>query len=534
MSEAEPRAAAQETAAKKRFSPPRSRPLELRYILFLLLLVPGIIPLLISANFLVGKNKALLKDQQTELLTRFAQGFADLLSDDLARHRVEFLQLGRGLVAAPGFGTPEQRLQEQWVTDYLDQFFAEHKGEMMAFRVIDQEGKGPGTGDVSEAVDEALREVFAEALASGETVYRFTSLPQAVIPAVAIAVPVESPGSGGPVVVQGLFRLPFDSNSLDLDEMFLIDGTGQLLWTSDAHPEIRDALLVSQVVQDFAQAPLSVTSESEIEVQGKKLSILARVAPVEETGWGVVAHKETRQAFEVVQAMVQGIILSSVPGGGPGVRLRGARHRLVQPADPAPRRSQPRDRRRPLRPPGADHRRHARGRQAGGRLQPHERHHRELHRAPAAGGGGQSGAVHLEDPRFRGGDRRQGPLHPRPLGARGALQSGDLALSRPAQGHAGEGVDLGGAPRRWQDRRRRQGAAQDGHPDRRRVRQDEAASGDRGRHRGADLGPARDAPRHPLAPRGVERGGLSGRPQERADPADGAGDRMASRASRSR
>ena len=73
MSKAEPRARGERPSAgeKRRILPPRPRPrpLELSYILFLLLLVPAIIPLLISANYLVGKTKPLLKDQQQELLT---------------------------------------------------------------------------------------------------------------------------------------------------------------------------------------------------------------------------------------------------------------------------------------------------------------------------------------------------------------------------------------------------------------------------------------------------------------------------------
>jgi HD-GYP domain-containing protein (c-di-GMP phosphodiesterase class II) len=307
LSQAKPR-----DREKKRISPPRPRPLELRYILFLLLLVPAVIPLLISANYLVGKTKPLLKDQQQELLTRFAQGFAELLSDELARRRVEMRQLGRGLVAAPGFRTLEKRLQAGWVTDYLAQFAAEHRGELLAFRAVDSQGQGPATGVDNETVDEALNEVFAAARESGETVYRFTTLPQTVQPGVAIAVPVETPGGDDLLIVEALFQLPLETESLDIDEMFLIDAEGKLLWTTGAKPEIQQALLASSVVSDFAATPISVSSESELEVGGKTVSILARVAPVREPGWGVVAHKKTEEAFDVVEAMVQGIVFSSL------------------------------------------------------------------------------------------------------------------------------------------------------------------------------------------------------------------------------
>ncbi len=314
MSQAEPRAREKKPSAgeNKKISPPRARPLELRYILFLLLLVPAIIPLLISANYLVGKTKPLLKDQQQELLTRFAQGFADLLSDELARRRVEMRQLGRGLVAAPGFRTMEGRLQAEWVTAYLGQFAAEHRGDLLAFRAVDREGKGPAAGADDEAVDEAMNQVFAAALESRATVYRFINLPQAVQPAVAIAVPVETPDGGDLLIVEALFRLPLQTASLDIDEMFLIDAEGELLWTTGAKPEVEEALLSSEVVSNFARMPLSVSSESELEVGGETVSILARVAPVEEPGWGVVAHKRAEEAFDVVEAMVKGIIILSL------------------------------------------------------------------------------------------------------------------------------------------------------------------------------------------------------------------------------
>jgi HD-GYP domain-containing protein (c-di-GMP phosphodiesterase class II) len=288
--------------------PPRPRPLELRYILFLLLLMPAIIPLLLSAHQLIGKNKQILKSQQTELLTHFVKGFADGLSD--TQNKEQLRQLGRGLVAAPGFGSLERRLQSDWATAYLSQFAKEHTVEIRILRVFDHSGGGPATSLDDEAANAALDRAFAEALDGRRDVIHFTT--HGLGPAAVIAVPVGTPDGDGALVIQALVDLPVRSQSLEVEEMFLIDADGKLLWSAGNYPQIQNALLASELVGDFARTPISVSSELALEVAGQTRSILARVVPVAETGWGVVAHKETSAAFRTVRDMIQAIILSSV------------------------------------------------------------------------------------------------------------------------------------------------------------------------------------------------------------------------------
>ncbi len=290
--------------------PPRPRPLELRYILFLLLLMPAIIPLLLSAQQLIGKNKQILKSQQTELLTHFVKGFADGLSDSLTQHKEQIRQLGRGLVAAPGFGTLERRLQSDWATAYLSQFVSEKSGEVRTLRVFGRDGKGPATRFEDADATAALDLAFSQALESGEEVIQFTL--HGLAPAAAIAVPIPTPDGNDLLVIQALVDLPVRSQSLEVEEMFLIDAEGELLWSAGNDPQIQNALLGSQLVSDFARTPISVSSELELEVGDQTRSVLARVVPVTETGWGVVAHKETSAAFRTVRQMIQAIILSSV------------------------------------------------------------------------------------------------------------------------------------------------------------------------------------------------------------------------------
>ncbi|MEE8526677.1 MAG: HAMP domain-containing protein, partial [Thermoanaerobaculia bacterium] len=290
--------------------PPRPRPLELRYILFLLLLTPAIIPLLLSAHQLIGKNKQILKSQQTELLTHFVKGFADRLSDSLAQHKEQLRQLGRGLVAAPGFGSLERRLQSDWATAYLQQYAMENAGEIRILRVFGHNGKGPGTSSDDEAAKTALDRAFSEALDSRQEVIHFAT--HGLAPAAAIAVPVVTPDGGDVLVIQALVDLPVRSQSLEVEEMFLIDAAGKLLWSAGGYVQIQNAVLASELVSDFVRTPISVSSELELEVGGGTQSILARVVPIAETGWGVVAHKETSAAFRTVRDMIQAIVLSSV------------------------------------------------------------------------------------------------------------------------------------------------------------------------------------------------------------------------------
>lgn len=302
-------AADQGGSGGRRFKLP---PLKLRHVLFLLLLVPTTIPLMVSAYHLIGENRDILKTQQKELLTHFAQSFAQLVSDDLARHRQELRQLGEGLVAAPG-DSVQERLRKGWAVDYLRRFAATHR-ELLALQVVDRDGVGQGADPsaLGEAANQAISEAFERARDSREPVYSFTVVPPGRAPAVAIAVPVSLPDDSDLTIVQAVVRLPLYSASLDVNELFLVDADGDLLWTAGQNPQIEQALLESELVRDFAATPLSVTSESEFRIGDEIYPILARVVPVEETGWGVVAHKASDVAFQQVEDMVKGTALSLI------------------------------------------------------------------------------------------------------------------------------------------------------------------------------------------------------------------------------
>ncbi|MEO1083859.1 MAG: HD-GYP domain-containing protein, partial [Acidobacteriota bacterium] len=138
-------------------------------------------------------------------------------------------------------------------------------------------------------------------------------------PAVAMAVPVASPVGDDILVLQALVPVDFSASSttareaFELDDFFLISSEGEFLWSASRQQQVQQALLRSDLVADFARNPsFAVTGDVELEVGGEKVSILARIVEVQETGWGLVAHKSTDVAFKQVKDMVFETVLSSV------------------------------------------------------------------------------------------------------------------------------------------------------------------------------------------------------------------------------
>ena len=292
----------------------KMRPLKLRHILFGLLLVSGIVPLLISAFFLIGNNREVLTTQQTELLTSSAQSFARMVSHDLTRRRALLRQLGDGVLAAPGPNSVKARLRQPWVGDLLGRFAAEHP-EFLSLRAVDRSGQGPSFDrrQLDETADQALRRAVEGALQAGEPVYQFAKLPEYQTPAIAVAVPILAANGEDVLVLHGLGFMPLDATGLDADrEIFLVDSTGEKLWGADREPQIEQALLESNLVSGFVEAPLALTRTLPVTVNGRTQSILARIVPVEEPGWGLVAHRSAEAAFEQVREMVQTTVLISV------------------------------------------------------------------------------------------------------------------------------------------------------------------------------------------------------------------------------
>lgn len=303
------------------------RRLKLRDLLFLLLIFSGIIPLLISSSLLIRATRERLKTKETVLLTRSAQAFANRLSEDLAQRKNQLRQLGRSLLAAPGFANLQERLRDEWVRNYLTSFVQEDHPEIMTFHVVDQDGTGlrfePSSASLTAPINDAMSRAFEHAVRTKATAYRFVIVSRHQDPGVVIAVPVSTTGTNETLIIQILVRPPslqistedsqedIEEEGIAVEELFLIDAGGTLLWSPGSRPELELALLESELVRDFAGRAISVTREYDLEVGGKVYPTLARVVPVQETGWGVVAHKPAEVAFEEVGRMVWGAAASA-------------------------------------------------------------------------------------------------------------------------------------------------------------------------------------------------------------------------------
>lgn len=296
-------------------APPQPRRLKLQQLLFLLVLIPSIVPLLISSFHLIDRNREILKGKETELLTHSAQVFVDRLSEGLARRREQLQQAGRTLIAAPGFTTVQARLREPWVAEYLGELATDP--DCVSFYVLDQNGQGGRWGnEPNEAAARTMLEASDTALRTGQIVYSFTVLSQQREPAVALAVPFAA--GQETMVIQALVKLILpssgggDRETFEVDDFFLIDGKGHLLWSGGEHQDIDNALLESDLVENWTKLPASASQEfPALKVGGGTTALLARVVQVQETGWGVVAHKGRDEAFKQVEDLVWDIGVSS-------------------------------------------------------------------------------------------------------------------------------------------------------------------------------------------------------------------------------
>ncbi len=360
-------------------TPPRRpllRRLKLRYVLFLALLLPGILPLVISSVLLITNNQEIFQNAERDYLTQKAGALSRQMDEFLGYHRRQLAQLGRGVLAPAGPAAPPARLREPWIDAYVKQFLIDAR-DLVALQIVDGSGQGPGAlpgRGLLQGERQALE--AATALARrGEPAYRFATGP-AGEPTAAVAVPASAPGKGM-LVTRALIRLrpiqeAFDSEPRREVGIFLIDGRGTLLWR-DGNQQVIESLLGSNLVRQFIQKPFSSVQDDEVEVGGRRIPVVVQISAIGESGWGLVVEKPLSIAFATVDRMVFNTVLSTLLLVGLAFLFAFAAARRREPADPAPGRHHPRDRGRQLRPPGRDRRPGLRAVRAGRGLQPDER-----------------------------------------------------------------------------------------------------------------------------------------------------------------
>ena len=294
------------------------RRLRLRYLLFGMLLFSGIIPLGILTSRLSAYYQGVLVDQETVLLTTAAQALAEDLSDGMARRGEQLRELGRGVLAKPDYPQVTARLAEPWVVDHLSNF-VDYNPEILRLDVLDESGAGPSmrAGELNERVATLLTAAFTEARDEGRVAYRFVVLSEALEPGAVVAVSVPPPAGEGTLILAAVVRLDLkdraDRDAAD-EEVFLIDRDGTFLWSGGNRPDtpqVELALRESDLIPDFTRR-LSLTRSHDLRIDGRVVPTLARVVPVEETGWGVVVHKPAAVAFREVERAVTRVLLASV------------------------------------------------------------------------------------------------------------------------------------------------------------------------------------------------------------------------------
>jgi HAMP domain-containing protein len=284
------------------------RRLRLRQLLFLLLLASGIVPLAVSSLMLLQQNREILETQEKSYLTGSARFLSVELDSFLASIRSELDQLGAALLAAPPAGSADAKLKAGWVPGHLQEFLT-RRPEMMALRVLQQDGVGPSLApaQMEPEVEEALREAFAVALESDSTVYRFV-LPAATDQALTVvAVPVGEDAEQ--LVVETVTRVRpleefFQQQAQGSVSVFLVDSDGGMLWFQGDDPALEEAVVASRSVAELVRSPVTMTQEYELVTAAGSERMLGHVSPVDESGWGVVVQRPVAAAFTAVRVMV--------------------------------------------------------------------------------------------------------------------------------------------------------------------------------------------------------------------------------------
>ncbi len=285
----------------------------LRFVLFLVLLVAGAVPLALANWIVIGQNRELLETEERSNLTRSARALSRELGNLLARERGNLELLGRAIL---GIGLEASRLENPRVLEMLEGT-ARSNPDLLALRLLDESGFGPELAGVplrEGSLAEQLHEAFLTARETGRPVYRIAVLPVNSEPVALLSLPTVSEDRR--FVMQEVVRLRALLDLLDREAQarmgaFLIDGSGELLWSAGLNDRATRSLLASNLVQDFVRRPLPLTAELVVETERGRETVVGQVAPIEEAGWGVVVFQPLAGAFAAVDRMKASAIAAS-------------------------------------------------------------------------------------------------------------------------------------------------------------------------------------------------------------------------------
>jgi putative nucleotidyltransferase with HDIG domain len=290
--------------------------LELRHLLFLLLLFSGIIPLAISSFLLIRQNTELLRTEEKSYLARSSEFLSEETNGFLAEARGRLVQLGTSVLAAPGGESVRDRLAQPWIGELARSFLAAN-AEIVALRILDSEGIGPqfASGPLGAPILGALDDAFRSVRQSDRASYELVQEDGTDTSLMVVAVHTGTPDSRQVVVEAVLAMEPlrafFEAERASEFAAFLIDSSGRVMWSRGSSVEMDEALAGSDLARESAALPGTQAAEYELEVNGETRQMLARVSPIPEAGWGLLLQKPAERAFDAARQMIVKTALST-------------------------------------------------------------------------------------------------------------------------------------------------------------------------------------------------------------------------------
>jgi HD-GYP domain-containing protein (c-di-GMP phosphodiesterase class II) len=296
--------------------PTRRRRPRLLWTLLGAMVLVSLVPLIVSHYILTGINRDSLETLEKQYLTRSAVSIATDVQNLLSSNTQQLNEIA-GSIRIMRKALPEgtdpfiYTAQTGWIGDYVTT-----DTDLIALRVLNPAGQGaeakPAGLDAKlmQEMDTA-RQVAASGQPFTGTFQYVTALNQ---PAVVVAVPVTD-GAKPIGAVVGLVSLRRVAERIGEEgkgdlSAFLVDRNGNVLIHSEPSVNVqRPNFSQLKVVQEFAKAPVRLTSSYTDSTGPRPIKLLGTVAPVGRPEWGVVVQKPEARAFASVNKMVKATIL---------------------------------------------------------------------------------------------------------------------------------------------------------------------------------------------------------------------------------
>ena len=151
--------------------------LKLRHFLFLLLVLSGLVPLVVSSSLLIRQNREIFETQEKSYLTRSARFLSVELNGYLLSTRRQLSQLGGMVMVAPSAEGEEEKLRQPWLVEYLQDFLASNPN-LVAVRVLNAQGRGPysASARLSQSLLSAMNDAFVAVREQEGAVSRATGM----------------------------------------------------------------------------------------------------------------------------------------------------------------------------------------------------------------------------------------------------------------------------------------------------------------------------------------------------------------------